>query len=55
MLSDLEQVIPLMPALGKPNHQCGDYLGKVKVWPVTSEFSDKVRFVEPTRPAPRDH
>lgn len=51
VLSDLEQVIPLMPGAQLIDHQGDDYLGKVKikVGPVTSEFSGKVRFVEQDR------
>ena len=51
VLSDLEQVIPLMPGAQLTGHEGGDYLGKVKVkvGPVTSEFSGKVRFVEQDR------
>jgi len=48
VLSDLEQVIPLMPGAQLIGHEGDDYLGKVKVkvGPVTSEFSGKVHFVE---------
>ena len=48
VLCDLEQVIPLMPGAQLIGHEGEDYLGKVKVkvGPVTSEFSGKVRFVE---------
>ncbi|OBH38665.1 membrane oxidoreductase [Mycobacterium sp. E342] len=48
VLSDLEQVIPLMPGAQLTGHEGEDYSGKVKVkvGPVTSEFSGKVRFVE---------
>jgi uncharacterized protein (TIGR03382 family) len=48
VLCDLEQVIPLMPGAQLTGHEGDDYLGKVKVkvGPVTSEFSGKVRFVE---------
>lgn len=48
VLCDLEQVIPLMPGAQLTGHEGEDYLGKVKVkvGPVTSEFSGKVRFVE---------
>jgi uncharacterized protein (TIGR03382 family) len=48
VLSDLEQVIPLMPGAQLTGHEGDDYLGKVKVkvGPVTSEFSGKVHFVE---------
>jgi carbon monoxide dehydrogenase subunit G len=51
VLSDLEQVIPLMPGAQLIGHEGDDYLGKVKVkvGPVTSEFSGKVRFVEQDR------
>ncbi|OJZ73861.1 membrane oxidoreductase [Mycobacterium paraffinicum] len=48
VLCDLEQVIPLMPGAQLTGHEGEDYAGKVKVkvGPVTSEFSGKVRFVE---------
>ncbi len=48
VLCDLEQVIPLMPGAQLTGHEGNDYLGKVKVkvGPVTSEFSGKVHFVE---------
>ena len=48
VLSDLEQVIPLMPGAQLTGREGDDYLGKVKVkvGPVTSEFSGKVHFVE---------
>ena len=51
VLSDLEQVIPLMPGAQLTGHEGDDYLGKVKVkvGPVTSEFSGKVRFIEQDR------
>jgi carbon monoxide dehydrogenase subunit G len=51
VLCDLEQVIPLMPGAQLLGHEGDDYLGKVKVkvGPVTSEFSGKVRFVEQDR------
>ena len=51
VLCDLEHVIPLMPGAALTGHQGDDYLGKVKVkvGPVTSEFSGKVRFVEQDR------
>jgi uncharacterized protein (TIGR03382 family) len=51
VLCDLEQVIPLMPGAQLVGHEGDDYLGKVKVkvGPVTSEFSGKVRFVEQDR------
>ncbi len=48
LLTDLEQVIPLMPGAQMTGRDGDDVLGKVKVkvGPVTSEFSGKVRFVE---------
>jgi uncharacterized protein len=48
VLVDLEQVIPLMPGAQLTGHDGDDVLGKVKVkvGPVTSEFSGKVHFVE---------
>src|ERR1700746_1066144 len=51
VLSDLEQVIPLMPGAQLTGHEGEEYPGKVKVkvGPVTSEFSGKVRFVERDR------
>ena len=51
VLCDLEQVIPLMPGAQLVGHEGDEYLGKVKikVGPVTSEFSGKVRFVEQDR------
>src|ERR1700760_3444104 len=51
VLSDLEQWIPLMPGAQLISHEGDDYLGKVKVkvGPVTSEFTGKVRFVEQDR------
>jgi uncharacterized protein len=51
VLCDPEQVIPLMPGAQLTGHEGDDYLGKVKVkvGPVTSEFSGKVRFVEQDR------
>jgi carbon monoxide dehydrogenase subunit G len=51
VLVDLEQVIPLMPGAQLTGHDGDDVLGKVKVkvGPVTSEFSGKVRFVERDR------
>ncbi|CAM2740019.1 membrane oxidoreductase [Mycobacterium intermedium] len=51
VLCDLERVIPLMPGAQLIGHEGDDYLGKVKVkvGPVTSEFSGKVRFVEQDR------
>ena len=51
VLRDLEQVVPLMPGAQLTGHEGDDYLGKVKVkvGPVTSEFSGRVRFVEQDR------
>lgn len=51
VLCDLEEVIPLMPGAQLIGHEGEDYLGKVKVkvGPVTSEFTGKVRFVEQDR------
>lgn len=51
VLTDLEQVIPLMPGAQMTGHEGEDVLGKVKVkvGPVTSEFSGKVHFVEQDR------
>src|SRR5271163_3931800 len=51
VLCDLEQVIPLMPGAQLVGHEGDDYLGKVKVkvGPVTSEFTGKVRFIEQDR------
>lgn len=48
LLNDLEQVIPLMPGAQMTGRDGEDVLGKVKVkvGPVTSEFSGKVHFVE---------
>jgi carbon monoxide dehydrogenase subunit G len=48
VLTDLEQVVPLMPGAQLTGHDGDDYLGKVKVkvGPVTSEFSGKAHFVE---------
>ncbi|MCV7102629.1 SRPBCC family protein [Mycobacterium palustre] len=48
VLCDLEQVIPLMPGAQLTGREGDDYLGKVKVkvGPVTSEFSGRVHFVE---------
>jgi uncharacterized protein len=55
VLTDLEQVIPLMPGAQMTGREGDDVLGKVKVkvGPVTSEFSGKVRFVEQDRVAHR--
>jgi len=51
VLTDLEQVIPLMPGAQLVGRDGDDYLGtvKVKVGPVTSEFRGKVHFVEQDR------
>lgn len=51
VLSDLEQVIPLMPGAQLVGRDGDDFVGKVKVkiGPVTSEFSGKARFVEQNR------
>jgi uncharacterized protein len=51
VLTDLEQVIPLMPGATMTGRDGDDVRGKVKVkvGPVTSEFSGKVRFVEQDR------
>jgi carbon monoxide dehydrogenase subunit G len=48
VLTDLERVVPLMPGAQLVGQEGDDYLGKVKVkvGPVTSEFSGKARFVE---------
>jgi carbon monoxide dehydrogenase subunit G len=48
VLTDMEQVVPLMPGAHLVGHEGEDYLGKVKVkvGPVTSEFSGKAHFVE---------
>lgn len=48
VLTDLEQVVPLMPGAQLVGQEGDEYLGKVKVkvGPVTSEFSGKARFVE---------
>ncbi len=48
VLTDLEEVIPLMPGAVFDGRDGDDVLGKVKVkvGPVTSEFSGRVRFVE---------
>ena len=55
VLTDLEQVIPLMPGAQMTGRNGDDVLGKVKVkvGPVTSEFSGKVHFVEQDRQAHR--
>ncbi|HEY5843702.1 MAG TPA: SRPBCC family protein [Mycobacterium sp.] len=51
VLNDLEQVMPLMPGAQLTGRNGEDVLGKVKVkvGPVTSEFSGKVHFVEQDR------
>jgi len=51
VLSDLEQVMPLMPGAQLTGRDGDGVLGKVKikVGPVTSEFSGKVHFVEQDR------
>jgi len=51
VLNDLEQVMPLMPGAQLTGRDGEDVLGKVKVkvGPVTSEFSGKVHFVEQDR------
>lgn len=48
VLTDIEQVIPLMPGAQLVGQEGEDYLGKVKVkvGPVTSEFNGKAHFVE---------
>jgi carbon monoxide dehydrogenase subunit G len=48
VLTDLEQVIPLMPGAQMVGRDGDDFLGKVtvKVGPVTSEFNGKALFVE---------
>jgi carbon monoxide dehydrogenase subunit G len=48
VLTDLQQVVPLMPGAQLVGQEGDDYLGKVKVkvGPVTSEFSGKAHFVE---------
>jgi carbon monoxide dehydrogenase subunit G len=55
VLTDLEQVIPLMPGAQMIGREGDEVLGKVKVkvGPVTSEFSGKVHFVEQDRDAYR--
>jgi uncharacterized protein len=55
VLTDLEQVIPLMPGAQMTGREGDAVLGKVKVkvGPVTSEFSGKVHFVEQDRDAHR--
>lgn len=51
VLTDLDQVIPLMPGAQMVGHEGENVLGKVKVkvGPATSEFSGKVHFVEQDR------
>ncbi|AKS30793.1 SRPBCC family protein [Mycolicibacterium goodii] len=51
LLTDLDQVVPLMPGAKLTGHDGDDVLGavKVKVGPVTSEFNGKVHFVEQDR------
>ncbi|MEU7629736.1 SRPBCC family protein [Nocardia sp. NPDC049220] len=48
VLTDLEQVVPLMPGAQMVGWEGEDFLGtiKVKVGPVTSEFAGKANFVE---------
>ncbi|MEU7765803.1 SRPBCC family protein [Nocardia sp. NPDC049190] len=48
VLTDLEQVVPLMPGAQMVGWEGDDFLGKikVKVGPVTSEFAGKANFVE---------
>lgn len=48
VLSDMEQVVPLMPGAQLTGREGEEYLGKikVKVGPVTSEFNGKAHFVE---------
>src|SRR6201998_4216356 len=48
VLTDLTQVVPLMPGAQLIGREGDDYLGKVKVkvGPVTSEFTGKAHFVE---------
>lgn len=48
VLSDMTQVVPLMPGAQLTGQEGDDFLGKVKVkvGPVTSEFSGKAHFVE---------
>lgn len=48
VLSDLEQVIPLMPGAQLLGRDGDDFLGKVKVkvGPVTSEFTGKAQFLD---------
>lgn len=48
VLTDLEQVVPLMPGAQLIGREANNVLGtlKVKVGPVTSEFTGKAKFVE---------
>ncbi|WP_319437023.1 SRPBCC family protein [Mycobacterium sp. RTGN5] len=48
VLSDMEQVVPLMPGAQLTGQEGDDFLGKVKikVGPVTTEFAGKAHFVE---------
>jgi uncharacterized protein len=48
VLTDLAQVVPLMPGAQLIGREGEDYLGKVKVkvGPVTSEFSGKAHFID---------
>src|SRR6201998_4837746 len=48
VLTDLTQVVPLMPGAQLIGHEGEDYLGKVKVkvGPVTSEFTGKAHFID---------
>ncbi|MGW4714221.1 SRPBCC family protein [Nocardia sp. NPDC004260] len=48
VLTDLEQVVPLLPGAQMVGWQGDDFLGrlKVKVGPVTSEFTGRAQFVE---------
>jgi uncharacterized protein len=48
VLTDLAQVVPLMPGAQLVGREGNDYLGKVKVkvGPVTSEFTGKAHFIE---------
>ncbi|MFQ6394295.1 SRPBCC family protein [Nocardia sp. KC 131] len=48
VLTDLEQVVPLMPGAQMVGWEGDDFLGKlkIKVGPVTSEFTGKANFVE---------
>lgn len=51
LLTDLEQVVPLMPGAQLTGQEGENTLGrvKIKVGPVTSEFNGKVHFVEQNR------